>query len=252
MSGQNILREKKGSTAIIRFNRAEKKNALSLDLMNELRDVLEEVEKDDAVRVVVLTGTGNTFSSGADLSDPRTLQMIEQQLDVPSGNSTLMKLVELGKPTIAAVNGYALGHGMECALMCDIIIASDQAQMGFIGALRGSICPYAAIRLADEVGRARAKELLFTCDRISADEAFKIGLVNKVVPAEKLMETVLDLAARMKNAAPLAVKLTKELVNRGLGGYESSLRAFRKVVAGEEIMEGAIAFLEKRKPKWCE
>lgn len=250
MSGKNILCDKKNGAAVIKFNRAEKKNALSLELMDELRGVLEEVENDDAVRAVVITGAGSAFSSGADLSDPQTFQMIEQQLDASSGKSTMIKLIELGKPTIAAVNGYALGHGLECALMCDIIIASDRAVFGFIGPLRGSVCPYAMIRLADEVGRAKAKELLFTCERISAAEALRIGLVNKVVPHEKLMDAVFELVEKMKSAAPLATKLTKEAINRGLGGYEESLKAFREVAAGGDIVEGAMAFLEKRLPKW--
>jgi len=250
MSGKNILCDKENGAAIIKFNRPEKKNALSLELMDELRGVLEEVESDAAVRAVVITGAGSAFSSGADLSDPRTFQMIEQQLDASSGKSTMIKLIELGKPTIAAVNGYALGHGLECALMCDIIIASDRAVFGFIGPLRGSVCPYAMIRLADEVGRAKAKELLFTCERISAEEALRIGLVNKVVPPEKLMDAVFEMVEKMKSAAPLATKLTKQAINRGLGGYEDSLKAFREVAAGGDIVEGAVAFLEKRAPKW--
>ncbi len=252
MSGKNILYEKNNSTAIIQFNRPEKKNALSLELMDELRGVLETVENDDSIRSVVLAGAGGNFSSGADLSDPHSLQMMEQQIDASSGKSTMIKLIDLNKPTIAAVDGYALGHGLECALMCDIIIASDKAEFGFIGPLRGSICPYANIRLADEVGRAKAKELLFTCDRISAEEALKIRLINRIVPHEKLMEEALEFAGRMKNAAPLATKLTKEAINRRLDGYEISLKAFKEIAAGEDLMEGAMAFLEKRPPKWSQ
>jgi len=249
MNGKNILCEKRNNAAVIKFNRPEKKNALSLELMEELRGMLEDVENDDDVRAVVITGAGDVFSSGADLSDVQTVQMMEQQLD-PSGKSTMIKLINLEKPTIAAVNGYALGHGLECALMCDIIIASDKAVFGFIGPLRGSVCPYGMIRLADEVGRAKAKELLFTCDRISAEEALRIGLINKVVPHEKLMDSVFEFIERMKNSAPLATKLTKRAINRGLGGYEYSLEAFKEIVAGEDIIEGAVAFLEKRRPKW--
>jgi len=250
MSDKNILCEKRNNAAIIKFNRPEKKNALSLELMEELRGVLEGVENDDDVRAVVITGVGDAFSSGADLADVQTLQMMEQQLDASTGKSTMIKLINLEKPTIAAVNGYALGHGLECALMCDIIIASDKAVFGFIGPLRGSVCPYAMIRLADEVGRAKAKELLFTCDRISAEEALRIRLINKVVPHEKLMDAVFEIVERMKNSAPLATKLTKRAINRGLGDYEYSLEAFKEVVAGEDIIEGAVAFLEKRRPKW--
>lgn len=250
MDQQNVLCETNNRIAVIKFNRPKKKNALSLELMDELRDILEGVENDDAVRSVVLTGEGGNFSSGADLSDPHSMQMIEQQLDVSLGKSTMIRLINLSKPTIAAVDGYALGHGLECALMCDIIVASDRAEFGFIGPLRGSICPYASLRLADEVGRAKAKELLFTCGRISAEEAFRIRLINRVVPHETLMPEVLKLAERMKKAAPLATQLTKKIINRQLGGYEISLKAFKEIAAGEDLVEGAMAFLEKRPPKW--
>ena len=225
MNFKNILYEKRNGAAIISFNRPKKKNAISLDLTEELREALEDAESHSKVRFVVLTGVGETFSSGADFSDPqKSIQMIREEFDVSSGKSTMLKLINLEKPTIAAVNGYALGHGAEYALMCDIVIASDKATFGFIGPLRGVTCPYAMIRLADEVGRAKAKELIMTCDRIPAEEALRIGLINKVVPHEKLMDAVFEFLEKMKKASPLAIKMTKEAINRGLGGYEYSLR----------------------------
>ena len=251
MNFKNILYEKRDGAAIIKFNRPEKKNAISFDLTEELREALEDAERDSEVRIVVLTGVGDAFSSGADFSDPqKSIKMIEQEFDVSSGKSTVLKLVNLEKPTIAAVNGYALGHGAEYALMCDIIIASDRAVFGFIGPRLGSICPYAMIRLADEVGRAKAKELIMTCDRISAEEALRIGLINRVVPHEKLMDAVFEFLEKMKRASPLAIKMTKEAVNRGLGGYEYSLKKFEEIIGSRDAVEGAMAFLEKREPKW--
>ena len=251
MNFKNILYEKRNAAAIIKFNRPEKKNAISLDLTEELREALEDAESDSKVRVVVLTGVGDAFSSGADFSDPqKSIQMIREEFDVSSGESTMLKLINLEKPTIAAVNGYALGHGAEYALMCDIIIASDKATFGFIGPLRGVTCSYAMIRLADEVGRAKAKELIMTCARISAEEALRIGLTNKVVPHEKLMDAVFEFLEKMKKASPLAIKMTKEAINRGLGGYEYSLEKFEEIMVSKDAVEGAMAFIEKREPKW--
>ncbi|MBN2080345.1 MAG: enoyl-CoA hydratase/isomerase family protein, partial [Spirochaetes bacterium] len=207
---------------------------------------------DDAIRFIVLTGTGDVFSSGADFSDPaQAVEMIRREFDTKSGESPVLKLINSPKPTIAAVNGYALGHGAEYALMCDIIIASDRAEFGFIGPARGVTCPYAMIRLAEEIGRAKAKELIMTCERISASEALRIGLVNQVAPHDGLMEAVLDMAGRMRRAGPLAVRYTKEVINRGLDGYELSAGIFEEMLTSEDAVEGAMAFLEKRKPGWC-
>lgn len=248
---KNILYEKRNGAAIIKFDRPEKKNAISLELTEELREALEDAESDSKVRVVVLTGVGDAFSSGADFSDPqKSIHMIREEFDVSSGKSTMLKLINLEKPTIAAVNGYALGHGAEYALMCDIIMASDKAEFGFIGPLRGVTCPYAMIHLADEVGRAKAKELIMTCDRISAEEALRIGLINKVVPHERLMDAVFEFLEKMKKASPLATKMTKEAINKGLGGYEYSLKKFEEIIGSKDAVEGAMAFIEKREPRW--
>ncbi|MBW2675285.1 MAG: hypothetical protein JRD89_18045, partial [Deltaproteobacteria bacterium] len=127
----------------------------------------------------------------------------------------------------------------------------DRAEFGFIGPIRGVTCPYAMIRLAEEIGRAKAKELIMTCERIPASEALRIGLVNQVVSHDGLMEAVLDLARRLRRASPLAVRHTKEVINRGLGGYELSAAIFEEMLTSEDAIEGAMAFLEKRKPNWC-
>jgi enoyl-CoA hydratase/carnithine racemase len=131
-----------------------------------------------------------------------------------------------------------------------MIIAAEEAEFGFIGPLRGVTCPYAMIRLADEVGRAKAKELIMTCERISASEALRIGLVNQVVPLKDLMSAVEALIGKMRKAAPLAVRFTKEAINRGLGGYEFSAEKFEAIITSKDAVEGALAFMEKREPKW--
>ncbi|MCD6571150.1 MAG: enoyl-CoA hydratase/isomerase family protein [Deltaproteobacteria bacterium] len=251
MAFENILYEKNKDVAIIRLNRAKKKNAISFELSEEIGKAIDAVETDKDIRFVVLTGSNDIFSSGADFSDPqKAITMIRQELDAKSGKSPIIKLINCAKPTIAAVNGYALGHGAEYALMCDIIIASDRAEFGFIGPLRGVTCPYAMIRLADEVGRAKAKELIMTCERISAEEALRIGLVNQVAPHDKLMEATFAMIAKMRKASPLAIRFTKEAINQGLGGYEFSAKIFEEIITSKDAFEGAMSFLEKREPKW--
>jgi len=248
---ENILYEKDKDVAIIKFNRPKKKNAISLELSEEIGKAIDAVEADKDIQFVVLTGNGDIFSSGADFSDPqKAITMIRQGFDATSGESPIVKLINCSKPTIAAINGYALGHGAEYALMCDIIIASNNAEIGFIGPLRGVTCPYAMIRLADEIGRAKAKELIMTCERISAEEALKIGLINQVSHKDALMEAVFEIIDKMRKAGPLAIRYTKEVINRGLGGYELSAKIFEDIINSKDAFEGAMAFLEKREPKW--
>jgi len=252
MHFDNILYDVRDDVAFIQLHRPEKKNAISLELSEEMGRAVDLANGDEAVRFLVLTGTGTVFSSGADFSHPeRAVEMIRREFDATSGESPVLKLIGSPKPTIAAVNGYALGHGAEYALMCDILIASDRAEFGFIGPIRGVTCPYAMLRLADEIGRAKAKELILTCERISASEALRIGLVNRVVPHEKLMDGVLEMVGKMRRAGPLATRYTKEIINRDLGGYELSAAIFEEILKSGDALEGAMAFLEKRDPQWC-
>jgi enoyl-CoA hydratase/carnithine racemase len=249
---KTLVYETRRDVAVVTLDRPEKKNAISFQLSEELGTAVDRANGDDSIRFIILTGAGEAFSSGADFSDPaRAVEMIRKEFDTKSGESPILKLINSPKPTIAAVNGYALGHGAEYALMCDMIIASDRAEFGFIGPIRGITCPYAMIRLADEIGRAKAKELIMTCERISASEALRIGLVNQVVPHDGLMEAALDMAGRMRRASPLAVRYTKEVMNRDLGGYELSASIFEEMLGSEDAVEGAMAFLEKRNPGWC-
>jgi len=251
MSFENILYEANGDIAIITLNRPKKKNAICLELTQELGDAISTAEKDKAIRFIIITGSGGIFSSGADFSDPmKAITMIRQEFDPDSGESPMIKLINCPKPTIAAVDGYALGHGAELALMCDIIIASNRAEFGFIGPIRGVICPYAIIRLAEEIGRAKAKELIMTCERISAEEALRIGLVNHVVEHERLMDACLEMAAKIRKAGPIAVRMTKEAINKDLGDYKYSAKKFEEIINSKDAFEGAMAFLEKREPRW--
>lgn len=251
MDFKTIVYETAEDCATITLNRPERKNAISLELSTEMGMAIDQAVSDTSIRFIVLTGSGGIFSSGADFGDPeKAITMIRQELDATSGTSPAIKLIECPKPVIAAVNGHALGHGAEYALMCDLIIAAEHAEFGFIGPIRGVTCPYAMIRLADEVGRAKAKELVMTCERISAREALRIGLVNQVVPLEHLMDAVDDMKAKIRKAAPLAVRFTKEAINQGLGGYEFSARTFEAIIQSKDAFEGAMAFMEKREPRW--
>ena len=251
MEFENLLYEKKEDTVILRLNRPQRKNAISLELSEELGKALDAAEGDKGVRFLVLTGSDDIFSSGADFSNPeKAVTMIRRELDAASGNSPMVKLINFPLPTIAAVNGYALGHGAEYAIMCDMIIASEKADFGFIGPIRGVTCPYAMIRLADEIGRAKAKELIMTCERIPAREALRIGLVSQVVPHENLLDAVFTLIAKLRKAGPRATRYTKEVINRHLGGYEVSARIFEEIITSSDALEGAMAFLEKREPHW--
>ena len=251
MDYQTLLYEVKDDFSIITLNRPQRKNAISLELTMELGQAIDNAAADKNLRFIVLTGAGGVFSSGADFGDPaKAITMIREELDIASGTSLPVKIIECPKPVIAAVNGYALGHGAELALMCDLIIAAEEAEFGFIGPIRGVICPYAMIRLADELGRAKAKELIMTCERISAREALRIGLVNQVVLSKDLMSAVEVMMDKMRKAAPLAVKFTKEAFNRGLGGYEFSAGKFEEIITSKDAVEGAMAFMEKRDPKW--
>lgn len=241
---QKVLVEKKKWIETITLNRPDKMNAVDGDLLAELFEAFDELERDNSTRVVILTGAGRAFCAGADIAELDKGDILEM-----TGQS-IRRIVELDKPVIAAVNGHALGLGAELALMCDLIIASQRAVFGFLGPKVGSICGYATVRLGDEIGRARAKEFLFTCDGISAKKALEYGMVNKVVPHEDLMNACVEVAEKIKLISPLSVKYMKQGVNRGLGGYEFRDEAIDALSRSEDFREGTRAFMEKRPPRF--
>ena len=242
-----ILVEKKNHVAILTFNRPEKLNAMNLQMKKESHRALNELEADDDVRVVIMTGAGRAFSSGFDMADVGF--DIEEFLSISSEEEA--KLLNFDKPMIAAINGYALGDGLQHALLCDIIIASEKAIFGFIGARVGGLCNIAVWALSSVVGRNKASELLFTCEHIGPEEAFGIGLVNKVVSHEQLMPAALEMAEKIMKAAPLSIKYTKRALRQGLlnPDIKNSLRgALRMILLSEDLKEVARAFKEKREP----
>ena len=205
-----ILLEKKAPVGIITMNRPEKLNAMNLEMKNEIVDALSDLEADDDVKAVILTGAGRAFSSGHDNDDP-----LENMPEFASLKEERL-LFTLDKPTIAAVHGYTLGDAMQQALLCDIIIASENTVLGFIGPKVGGLCYGSFTVLPAVVGRHKANELLFTCDQISAEEACRIGLVNKVVPQEELMSAAVEMAEKIAQWPVVSIKYTKRALRMAL------------------------------------
>lgn len=205
-----ILVEKKAPVGILTMNRPEKLNAMNLEMKHEIADALSALEADDDVKAVVLTGAGRAFSSGHDNDDP-----LENMPEFASLKEEHL-LFTLEKPTIAAVHGYTLGDAMQHALLCDIIIASENAVLGFIGPKVGGLCYGSFTVLPAVVGRHKANELLFTCDQISAEEACRIGLVNKVVPQEQLMSAAVEMAEKIAQWPVVSIKYTKRAMRMAL------------------------------------
>ena len=179
-------------------------------MKKEIHHALDELEADSNVRVVILAGAGRAFSSGHDMTAPHSELPEFVSLDEEE------RLLNFDKPIIAAIHGYVLGDALQQAVLCDIVVASEQTKLGFIGSRVGGICYGAVWFLRETVGWKIASELLLTCDQISAEEAYRIGLVNKVVPNDQLMPAAVEIAEKILKAAPLSIKYTKRLLRRGL------------------------------------
>jgi len=232
---KTILVEKRNHLAILSFNRPEKLNAINLQVKREVSQALTELEADDDVRVVIMTGVGRAFSSGYDITAP------ESELEEFMSLKEEEKLLNLDKPTIAAIQGYALGDGLQQALLCDIRVAADDTVLGFIGPLIGGLCYSAFSILPQVVGRGKASELLFTCSRISAEEAYRIGLVNKVVPREQLMPAAVELAEQITKIEPLLLKYSKRMLRQDFFStdYKDRLREGLTAISGQRNLQGS-------------
>lgn len=238
------------SIATITVNRPKVRNALSIATIEELGAAFEQVKNDDAIRVVVLTGAGDkAFAAGADISEIAGLSEAEGAEFSRRGQRVFDAIEGLGRPTIAAVNGYALGGGCELAMACSMRVASETAVFGQPEVKLGLIPGYGGTqRLPRLVGKSHALHLLLTGDSVSAAEALRIGLVDRVVPADELVETVAELARKIVANAPLAVRYCIEAVNRGELADEAML--FGKSCGTADMKEGTRAFLEKRAPRF--
>lgn len=240
--------------AIITMNRPEALNALNSKVLSDLQDVIEQINDDPSVKSVILTGAGNAFVAGADIKEMVSKTPEEAREYTQFGHDVFNKLEQLPKPVIAAVNGYALGGGCELALACDLIVASNKAKLGLPEVGLGIHPGFGGTqRLPRLVGKAKAKELIFTTEIISAEEAERIGLVNKVVPPEQLLSTAKKMAYKIASQGPVAIKLAKSVINRGSEvdlqtGLGMELDSVTEAFTTEDKTEGMNAFIEKRKP----
>lgn len=255
MGRKFILTEKQDGIGIITFNRPEARNALCMGLIAEVEEVLKEYAFDPEVRVVVLTGGEEYFAAGGDIEEmePMTPSSVAMAF---TWTDCYTWIERLPKPVIAAVAGYAFGGGLELALACDLVVASDNTVMG-LPEIKLGIIPGAGgtQRLARIVGRNVAKELIFTGDKIDVQTAKQLGIVNKVVETGKLMEESLKLAKRIAKMGGVALAMAKSSINNGLNvdlpsGLTLEARNFAVLFATEDQKEGMQAFLQKRKPEF--
>ena len=226
MADNTVLYEKNGNVAIITLNRPERLNAITQALLTGLIQQLETARKDDEVVAVILTGAGRAFCAGEDLKETSAGKTFEQWVEETDGLQQVQRVVlALGKPLIAAVPGYALGGGCEFAMSCDIRIAAEEAKFGFPETEVGLTITTAGTKLLTQlVGLGKAKELVFTGDFIDAREALRIGLANRVVAADNLMDEALALARKIGAKSPLALKLSRIAIDQGLhSSFEQTL-----------------------------
>ena len=257
MTFDNLLIERDGATAIVTINRPQVLNALNTATLDDLRRAILQLKDDAGVRVVILTGAGEkAFAAGADIKELAALTPTGGREHALAGQQVLDLIENLGKPVIAAINGYALGGGCELAMACTLRLAADTARLGQPEIALGLLPGYAGTqRLPRLVGRGRAMEMILTGAPVTADEALRIGLVNRVVPASDLLAAARALAAQLSKSAPIAMRYIIEAVNHGeeipfadACRYEAAL--FGLVASTDDMREGTTAFLGKRKPEF--
>jgi enoyl-CoA hydratase len=257
MTFENLLIERDDAVAIITFNRPKVLNALNAQTLTDLSNAIEGFKADPGVRAIVLTGAGEkSFVAGADINELAVQTPVEGKEHARRGQQVFDAVEQMGKPVIAAVNGFALGGGCELAMACTMRLASDSARFGQPEINLGIIPGYAGSqRLPRLVGKGIALEIMLTGDMIGAQRAYEIGLVNKVVPAAELMAEARKLAHTLASKAPIAARYIIEAVNQGLDlsfpeaeYLETAL--FGTIASSQDMKEGTKAFLEKRKPVW--
>jgi enoyl-CoA hydratase len=253
---KNIILKKDGAIGILSINRQNALNALNTEVLSEISKAVDELIRDEEVNVFIVTGEGRAFVAGADILEMKDLNSEQARKFAQAGLDVFRKIELCEKPSIAAVNGYALGGGLELAMSCDIRIASNYAKFGQPEVGLGITPGFGGTnRLQRLVGIAKAKELIFTADVIGAEEALSIGLVNKVVKAEDLMNEAMRMANKIVQNAQPAVRYSKVAINRSAEvdietGMEIEKNLFGLCFATEDQKEGMRAFVEKRKPQF--
>ncbi|WP_394747824.1 enoyl-CoA hydratase/isomerase family protein [Spongiimicrobium salis] len=254
MNFENILVTLESPIATITINRPKKLNALNKATIAELHEAFKALDKDKEVKAIIVTGSGEkAFVAGADISEFADFSVEEGAQLAANGQQTLFDFVEqLGTPVIAAVNGFALGGGLELAMACHFRLASNNAKMGLPEVSLGVIPGYGGTqRLPQLIGKGRAMELIMTAGMIDATKALNYGLVNDVVAQEELLERCQKIAGKIANNSPVAISYAIKAVNAGfntsLNGYESEIEAFGSCFGTADFKEGTTAFLEKRK-----
>src|SRR5688572_33172197 len=257
MAFENLTLEREGPIAVLTINRPKVLNALNTPTIDELRRAVLDVKHETDVRVLIITGAGEkAFVAGADINELAVQTPADGKEHALRGQHVFDLIDNLGKPVIAAINGFALGGGCELALACTLRIAADTARLGQPEINLGVLPGYAGTqRLPRLVGKARAMELILTGAQISASEAERIGLVNRVVPAAVLLVEAKKLAAALARQAPIAVRYIIDAINRGLEmpfveGCRFEATLFGLVASTEDMREGTRSFLEKRKPEF--
>ncbi|MBA4416517.1 MAG: hypothetical protein C0392_01195 [Syntrophus sp. (in: bacteria)] len=254
MDYKNVIVEINDGIGVLKINRPKALNALNSETLIEIMDAAKALESNPEVRVVIVTGEGDkAFIAGADILEMKDLTALEGMAFSQRGHDAFAALENMQKPVIAAVNGYALGGGFEVALACDFIYASEKAKIGFPETTLGIFPGFGGTqRTAKLAGLAKTKELIFTGKTIGAQEAYDMGLINKVVPHDQLMSDVMALAGKIKANGPFSIRLAKQLINRSL--YMSTddalmleAKDFGLCFATKDQKEGMTAFVEKRK-----
>jgi len=252
---ENLLLTREGASALVTINRPQVLNALDSQTLDELRRAVLDLKHDRAVRAIVITGAGDkAFAAGADIKELATRPAVDLKTHSAAGQHVFDLIEHLGKPVIAAINGFALGGGCELAMACTIRLAAETARLGQPEINLGLLPGFAGTqRLSRLVGKGVALELLLTGRQVTADEALRLGLVSRVVPRATLLDEARSLAAELATKAPIALQYIIEAVTRGLEvsfehgqALESAL--FGLVASTGDMREGTAAFLEKRKP----
>jgi len=249
----SVLQQNHDHVAVLTINRPEALNALNSQVLGELSAAVTKADNDEDIYVIIITGAGKSFVAGADISEMKDCTAVTGKAFSEFGNSVFLQIEQLKKPVIAAVNGYALGGGCELALSCDIRIAGERAKFAQPETGLGITPGFGGTqRLPRVVGMSRAKELIFTCRQIGAQEAEKIGLVSQVVPQDELMDTALKMAESIAANAQVAVRQSKNAINRGMQcdivtGVAYEVEAFGLCFATRDQKDAMNAFVNKVK-----